>query len=261
MVLSYAYCNVSILPMRSEPSHTAEQVNQLLYGERCEIQEINERDWAKIRCEWDGYEGWCRLGQLSCISLREYRKVPKAVAFATNSRLIFDGSEQPIPVGSDVYGLKGGKLPLNLPTAKYKGKRLRYDKMVLDAETLKSMALKYLHTPYLWGGRSMAGIDCSGLTQMAFKLCGKAIPRDASQQANEGETVDFLQHARCGDLAFFNNADGKIVHVGLLLDHDTIIHATETSGRVVIDRIDQGGIISIGLRKRTHHLRLVKRLF
>lgn len=247
--------------MRGEPSHSSEQVNQMLYGERCEILEINEKDWAKIRCEWDGYEGWCRFGQLSMIPLREYRKHPKAVAFSLGSKLTYEQGEQWMPLGSDLFGIKGGRAPLNLPAAKYKGKRLRHDKMVLDAETLKQMALKYLHAPYLWGGRTVSGIDCSGLTQMAFKLCGMAIPRDAGQQANEGETVDFLQHARCGDLAFFNNADGKIVHVGLLLDHDTIIHATETSGRVVIDRIDQGGIISVTLRKRTHHLRLVKRLF
>lgn len=92
-------------------------------------------------------------------------------------------------------------------------------------------------------------------------MCGMAIPRDASQQAKEGTGVDFLQHAQCGDLAFFDNSEGKIVHVGILLDNHTIIHATETSGRVVIDRIDQEGIISVKLKKRTHHLRFVKRMF
>ncbi len=247
--------------MRSEPSHSAEQVNQMLYGERCEILEINEKDWARIRCEWDGYEGWCRFGQLSMVSLKEYRKAPKAVAFSLKSKLVFEQGEQWLPIGSDLFGLKGGKAPLNLPEAKFRGKRLRQDKMQLDENSLKTMAMKYLHAPYLWGGRSISGIDCSGFTQMVYKLCGKAISRDASQQANEGIAVDFLQHAQCGDLAFFNNADGKIVHVGMLLDHDTIIHATETSGRVVIDRIDQGGIISVGLRKRTHQLRLIKRFF
>ena len=95
---------------------------------------------------------------------------------------------------------------------------------------------------------------------MAYRLCNLRIPRDASQQANEGQLVDFLQNAQCGDLAFFDEKEGRINHVGILLDNQNIIHATETSGRVVIDRIDQGGIISIALKRRTHNLRLVKRM-
>jgi cell wall-associated NlpC family hydrolase len=116
-----------------------------------------------------------------------------------------------------------------------------------------------MNAPYQWGGRSIAGIDCSGLTQMAFKLCNTTLPRDASQQAQQGTLVDFLQNAQCGDIAFFDNSDGRIVHVGILLDAQNIIHATDSSGRVVIDRIDPSGIISVSQRKRTHNLRFVKR--
>jgi cell wall-associated NlpC family hydrolase len=118
-----------------------------------------------------------------------------------------------------------------------------------------------MNAPYQWGGRSIAGVYCSGLTQMAFKLCNRKLPRDASQQALEGETVDFLQHGQCGDLAFFDNPDGKINHVGILLDNQSIIHATDAAGRVVIDKIDPGGIISTMFRKRTHNLRMVRRYF
>ncbi len=114
---------------------------------------------------------------------------------------------------------------------------------------MRIAAMKYLYAPYQWGGRSIAGIDCSGLTQMAFRLCNHPIARDASVQATEGELVDFLQHAQCGDLAFFDDKEGKIVHVGILLDSQTIIHATDTAGHVVIDRIDPGGIISISHEK------------
>jgi cell wall-associated NlpC family hydrolase len=163
-----------------------------------------------------------------------------------------------LPMGCD---LKGGKIKLGNEQGSFKGKKLAYKDLQLNCESIKAVAMQYLYAPYQWGGRSVAGIDCSGLTQMAFKLCGKELPRDAALQAQDGDAVDFLQHGRCGDLAFFDNAEGKIVHVGILLDHDTIIHATEMLGRVTIDRIDQGGIISTTLRKRTHQLRLVKRYF
>ncbi|WP_276131793.1 C40 family peptidase [Polluticoccus soli] len=259
MVLTYAFCNVSVMPVRAEPSHRSEQVNEMLFGERAEVLEINDKDWARIRCEWEGYEGWCRTGQVTYVSYKEYRRAPKFFVARNGDRLVFEHSEQWLPIGSELFGVKNGKTTVMNQVGKFKGKKLTIKKLEVTQENLKQAALQYLNAPYLWGGRSIAGIDCSGLSQMAFKLCGKPIPRDASQQALEGETVDFLQNAHCGDLAFFDNAEGKIVHVGLLLNDHTIIHATETSGRVVIDRIDPGGIISTSLKKRTHTLRVVKR--
>lgn len=261
MVLSYAFCNVAVLPVFKEPFHKAEQVSQLLFGEKAEILEANDRDWARIRCEWDGYEGWCKIGQLAIVTRKEYKKMPKFLAATHTDKLVFENGEQWMPLGCDLFGMKGGKATILGNTGKYKGKKLAIADLLLNADNLVNAALKYLYAPYQWGGRSIAGIDCSGLVQMAFKLCGTTITRDAADQAKEGDGVDFLQHAQRGDLAFFDNAEGKIVHVGILLDHDTIIHATDTAGRVVIDKIDPGGIISVALKKRTHNLRFVKRLF
>ena len=257
--LAYAYCNVPVMPLRGEPSHKAEQTSQLLFGEKAEIIEVDNRDWAFVQVTWDGYKGWCKQSQLAMIPKKEYNKEVKYLAATHNDKLIMPEGEMWLPLGSELTWLKGGKIkPVN-EAGKFKGKKLKIKKAVLNCETLKNAALQYLHAPYHWGGRSIAGIDCSGLTQMAFKLCNHSIPRDAAMQALEGELVDFLQHTQCGDLAFFDNKDGKIVHVGILLDNQTIIHATDSSGRVVIDRIDQGGIISVSLRKRTHNLRMVRR--
>jgi gamma-D-glutamyl-L-lysine dipeptidyl-peptidase len=258
--LAHAFCNVPVMPVRSEPTHKAEQVNQLLFGEKVEISEVNNKDWARIHGAWDGYEGWCKAGQLAKIPKKEFRKELKYLSGTNNGKLVMPDSEMWLPLGCDLVGLKGGKIkPLN-ETGKFKGEKLKIKNAVLKCDTLAKAARLYLHAPYQWGGRSVAGIDCSGLIQMALKLCNHVFPRDAEKQAEEGELVDFLQHAVCGDLAFFDNKDGKIVHVGILLDNQTIIHATDTAGRVVIDRIDQAGIISTALKMRTHNLRLVKRI-
>ena len=259
MIPMCSFCNVAVMPVRSEPTHRAEQTTQLLYGEKALILEVNSKDWAKIRCNWDGYEGWCKLSQLMIVGPKDFNKVTKFVSATHIGRIIFESTEMQLPLGSELLKFKGGIMKGGHQLGIFKGKKINSFKYTFDAEHIKKVAMQYMHAPYVWGGRSLAGIDCSGLTQMVFKLCNQKLPRDARQQAEKGELVDFLQNARCGDLAFFDDGDGRIVHVGILLDNQTIIHATDTSGRVVIDRIDQGGIISVSLRKRTHNLRFVKR--
>jgi len=245
--------------VRSEPAHQAEQTTQLLFGEKAEVLELTKNDWARIRCAWDEYEGWCKLAQLAVVPHKIYRKETRHITANHTCKLVLPNGALCLPLGSELAGLKGRKLMLNNEEGIFKGKKLARKTLTLSCEHLRDAAMRYVYAPYEWGGRSLAGLDCSGLTQMIFKLCNFPIPRDASQQALQGTLVDFLQHAQCGDLAFFDNTDGKITHVGLLLDNQTIVHATETTGRVVIDRIDQEGIISTMLKKRTHHLRLVKR--
>jgi gamma-D-glutamyl-L-lysine dipeptidyl-peptidase len=249
------------MPVRSDPSHKAEQTTQMLFGEKAEILEIDKKEWARIHCARDGYEGWCKQSQLKTIPKKDYKKAVKYLSANNHGHLVMDDGETWLPLGSELTYLKGGKInPFN-GVGKFKGKKLAVDDAQLNCDQLKKAAFQYLNAPYQWGGRTMAGIDCSGLTQMAFRLCNHPIPRDAAKQALEGTLVDFLQNAQCGDLAFFDNKDGNIIHVGLLLSNETIIHATDTAGRVVIDKIDQGGIISRALKMRTHNLRVVKRMF
>jgi cell wall-associated NlpC family hydrolase len=260
MVLSHAFCNVSVAPLRRDFAHRSEQTSQLLFGERVEVLEVGPGDWARVRGCWDAYEGWCRLGQLQFISPKDFKKTARQVAARHYDALHFEGSTLWLPMGSELTGLKSGRLICNSLTGKFKGKKINLHHAVPTREAVKAFALQYLHAPYQWGGRTIAGIDCSGLVQMAYKMAGTSIARDASQQAQAGNPRDFLMEAKCGDLAFFDNAEGHIVHVGILLDNQTIIHATDTAGRVVVDKIDNSGIISLSLKRRTHNLRLVKRV-
>lgn len=258
MILNYAICSVSVAPLRLTPSHAAEQVSQLLLGEKMEILEVEKSGWAKIRNKYDDYEGWCKLSQLTIIPKKIYNKEPKIIAAKPTDKLLVDGREIWLPIGAE---LSKTTFELGELKAIFKSKKLKNITALSLSEQLKENAYLFLHSPYQWGGRSLAGIDCSGFTQLLYKLVHIKLPRDASQQANCGSTIDFLQNAHCGDLAFFDNEAGTITHVGMLLDNSTIIHATDSSGKVVVDKIDNGGIISTSLKVRTHNLRLVKRYF
>lgn len=166
-----------------------------------------------------------------------------------------DGSQFYLAAGSNLPGFAAGYCTFG--GVKYK---VDFEPLTVDFEQpkarIKDLALFFLNAPYLWGGRTLFGIDCSGFVQAVYKMAGLKLKRDASQQAEYGNTVDFLQEARCGDVAFFDNEDGRITHVGILLGNNEIIHS---SGKVRIDPIDDQGIYNRELHKYTHQLRIIKR--
>jgi cell wall-associated NlpC family hydrolase len=243
--------------MHKHPQHRSEQVNQLLYGDRVEVLELDQY-WAKVRTFDDDYEGWILLQQIRPVSKREFSAAPKFLNLSGDGRLVSENNVVPLPEGATLrnrHFLPAGE------KARFKGKRAVITELQPGAVGIEAAAMRFLSAPYQWGGRVSQGIDCSGLTQIVMKLNGVNIARDAAQQAMQGTPVAFLQEAKVGDLAFFANEEGKINHVGILLNEHTILHATETAGCVVIDKIDQQGIVSRMLRKRTHSLRLIRRFF
>lgn len=258
MVLSYATCDVSVASLRVEPSHRAEQSSQLLFGERVEILQLEKDHWAYVRSFHDEYEGWCLFRQLRTVTKKEFKKWPKYMVAAHSGRLVGEGFEMEVPMGASI---RSGILQIGAHKVRFKGKKMEALDITPDRASVKNFSCSFLHAPYLWGGRSLQGIDCSGLSQLVLMMSGIAIARDASRQATQGQTIVFLQEALCGDLAFFGEPEGSINHVGILLDSEHIIHATETAGRVVVDKIDQEGIVSKVLRRRTHSLRTIKRFF
>jgi len=240
---------VAVAPLRAEASHRAEMVSQLLLGETAEVLEQG-KDFTKIKTDLNDYEGWVQNPQVT--DFRGNGAVQLLGYADKESSISFNHFPMRIPTGTPVFDTKQlGKYPVDYSNASYK-KDLPFAK-----EQIEEVAFAYINTAYLWGGRTAYGIDCSGYVQAVFAFFGVSLPRDAYQQAVVGDTIDFLEQTRIGDLAYFDNADGKIIHVGILLSPETIIHA---SGKVRVDKIDAQGIVNSDTGMRTHHLRIIKRI-
>ena len=253
--MNRAICCVPVGPLRAEPSHRTEMVSQLIFGECCEVLE-QIKEWSRVRVKYDEYEGWCTSVHLTEIDGKEYESVgsltPEWVA-----SLEYNGHPMMVPMGSHMTAMKNGRAQWRKNQVHYKGKTWEPGDQEADAKAIRQLTLKFLNIPYLWGGKSVFGIDCSGYAQTVYKFLGIPILRDAWQQATQGEPVGFLEETKTGDLAFFDNEEGRITHVGILLKPNEIIHA---SGKVRIDKIDNMGIVQSDTNLRTHHLRLIKRV-
>ncbi|MCT8340198.1 C40 family peptidase [Flavobacteriaceae bacterium TK19130] len=248
--MKYGLCNISIAPLRAEKADASEMVSQVLYGELFKILDMQKK-WSRIRLLHDGYEGWLDNKQLFEIEENNYKKYstlqPKLSSELVDFVTEHHGQLMPIPLGCAVGSVKLLQHRFEGPTKS----------SVLNKNHLVSTALLYLNAPYLWGGRTPFGIDCSGFTQMVYRLNGHSLKRDASQQATQGEPLSFIEESEPGDLAFFDNAEGDITHVGIIMKDHYIIHA---HGKVRIDRLDHTGIFNYEKRTHTHKLRVIKKI-
>jgi len=246
----YGICNLSIVPLRLEPTDRSEMVSQILYGEHFKILE-QQKSWSKIRLAFDTYEGWVDNKQYIEILKDQYKALQKESPKLSSDivEFVLDENKElyTIPLGSTLNGL-------DLLNHTHDGNTVYYKN---PKEEIIKTAFIYLNAPYLWGGKTPFGIDCSGFTQMVYKLNGYNLLRDASQQAMQGEALSFIEESEPGDLAFFDNTEGEIVHVGIIMKDNYIIHA---HGKVRIDRLDHTGIYNINKRKHTHKLRVIKKV-
>jgi len=279
MEQTYGICRVSIAPLRTEPSDKAEISSQLLFGDHVEIIERTEK-WWRIRNAYDDYEGWMDYRQLAALSLADYIKnhdarhmVPLeagAAILAADGSTYYLSAGSTLPLYEDRFCRLGEEQfevlfePFLVePFFRSDSIEPREGWMPIEpssevAEGILKTALFFQNASYLWGGRSLFGIDCSGFSQIVYKMNGIKLGRDAWQQAEQGREVANLQEAKAGDLAFFDNEAGRITHVGILLNNQEIIHA---SAKVRIDKIDEKGIYNAEMDKYTHQLKSVRRYF
>lgn len=230
-------CNVTVAPVRAENSDKAEIVTEILFGESADILEVN-KNWTKIKMHYDGYEGWMDTKQIKPVTDDELANRKVTIVTEDFSSVLTNDGRTLLSMGSEVEFQT---------VASRRSHDLR--------ESVALTAKEFLNVPYLWGGKSFFAVDCSGFTQLVYKVHNIKLPRDTYQQAEVGDALTFVEESQLGDLAFFENPEGKIIHVGIMLDNQKIIHA---SGKVRIDTLDSTGIFNKELNKHTHKLRVIK---
>jgi hypothetical protein len=248
--MKYGICNLSIVPIRSESNDKREQTSQLLYGETFVV--IDEKTkWTKIKLCFDNYIGWIDNKQFDVINEDQLKLANKEPQIYSYDLVEFiENTDQEliaILIGSNLNAL-------NILEHSYDGNKISG---IQEKSKIITTALRFLNSPYLWGGRTPFGIDCSGFTQMVYKLNGYKLERDSHLQAKQGSPLSFIEESEPGDLAFFDNKEGEITHVGIIMENNKIIHA---SGKVRIDRIDQTGIHNSETKTHTHKLRVIKKI-
>ncbi len=249
--MEFGICSLSVIAIRSSGDEVSEMVSQVIYGEHFKILE-RRKFYSKIRHAFDDTEGWVLNNQIHVIEERVYKAIENFKNPAYASDLVSFVSTKsdvliPIMMGSDVHNTSA--LPNNFEGSFVNEKQAK--------TKLISVALLYLNAPFLKGGRTPFGLDCAGFTQMVYKINGHQLKRNAIEQSAQGEALSFIEESEPGDLAFFDNNEGIINHVGIIMNDNYIIH---THGKVRIDRIDHTGIFNTETRTYTHSLRVIKKI-
>lgn len=254
--MEYAISSVAAAPVRKEPAHRSELTNQLLFGETMQVLEQKD-EWFRVKSLFDQYEGWLTYHLVTTVSKELAESAHPFIASGITNPVTLPDQLINAPMGSTLAGFDEETRLLWDEHYKYHG-TFRDTSRPFDKDLLQKLIQPWINAPYLWGGKTFMGVDCSGFVQTVFKVLGIRLQRDAWQQASQGIVVEDLSMSKEGDLAFFHNENGRVIHVGIVLSPNAIIHA---SGKVRIDRLDEQGIVNRENGKRTHQLHSMKRYF
>jgi len=247
-------CENVFVPLRSGPSHRSEMLSQVLFGEKYVVTD-ESGTWMKIETLFDKYTGWIDMDHL-----QHTNDTDDSIGYVLNRSLLCyknDKTKLVLEAGCEVNNPDFEHKSFHIGQNNYTAHPDFNQKYLSTDDSLTDTAFKFINSPYIWGGRLPSGIDCSGLTQLLYKIHGIPIPRNSWMQAETGEGISFLEETVPGDLVFFDNERGTITHVGMIISRGLVIHA---SGRVRVDTIDQHGIYKPESGRYSHHLRTIRRI-
>jgi len=255
--MKFGICNLTLIPLRASADHRSEMVSQLLFGEVYKVTQANKH-WLKITATDDGCEGWITVEQHVELPKERYTEFKKSPLCLSDELVdVLEDQQQQLTTV-----VLGSRMPLMQDhTICFNEQRYLFQGAVTSGTPNKAnlinTAFRYENVPYVWGGKTPFGLDSSGFTQMVYKLNGIQLKRNAADQATQGEVLSFIEESAPGDLAFFDDQEGQIIHVGLILENHHIIHV---DGKVRVDQLDQSGIFNRALQKHTYKLRVIKKI-